>query len=200
MQLLGGAVVSQTKALLAVVAGVLSAFFWTVPAQAHNSFTGSNPKNGARIAEAPETVTLSFLAKLDASSTKVTVTGPDGASAADGEPTVTANKATIGVRDAGGGAYTVAFHVSSVDGHPVKGKMTFTVTAPVVTPTTSAAPAPTIEPPATNVPDASTTAVGAVPVADSTDGGTPWVPWAIGAVVLIGAAAAGTWLIRRRAV
>jgi methionine-rich copper-binding protein CopC len=190
--------VSQTKALLAVVVGVLSAFFWTVPAQAHNSFTGSNPKNGARIAEAPETVTLSFLAKLDPSSTKVTVTGPDGASAAAGEPGVKGNKATIGVRDAGGGAYTVAFQVSSVDGHPVKGKISFTVTAPPKpSPTPSATPVPsqTVETVVTTSP----AAVTPVPVSDESDGGTPWLPWALGGVVLIGAAAAGTWLVRRRA-
>jgi methionine-rich copper-binding protein CopC len=186
--------VSQTKALLAVVVGVLSAIFWAVPAHAHNSFTGSDPKNGARISTVPTTVTLSFLARLDPSSTKVTVTGPDGATA-DGAATVKANKATVGVRDAGGGAYTVAFQVSSVDGHPVKGRITFTVTAPAA-PRSTPSGTPTPEPVATTT----SPAPGAtVPVADESDGGTPWLPWAIGAVVLIGAAAAGTWLVRRRA-
>jgi hypothetical protein len=180
---------SRTKLLLAVVAGALSAFLGAIPAHAHNSLTGSDPENGARVAAVPASITLTFLARLDPTATDVTVTGPGG-DVANGPPGVRGRTVTLGVRDAGGGTYTVAYRVSSVDGHPVKGTVTFRVTAPA----DAAAPVPSTEsaaPPVSGPPSA---------VADvhSADAPTRW-PWlAGGAVLLLAAAGAGIRLIRRR--
>jgi methionine-rich copper-binding protein CopC len=195
---MGGTVVSRTKLLLAVTAGALCAFFWTVPAQAHNSFTGSNPKNGARIAEAPATVTLSFLATVDPASAKATVTGPDGSPAARGKLGIKGNKLTVGVRPGAAGQYTVAYRVTSPDGHPVKGTIRFTVTTAASSAAT-ASTAPTGSGPATTAPASVAPSAVAIDRVAGEDTSTTWWPWLLGAVVLLAAAAAGTLLVRRRA-
>lgn len=188
---------SRTKVLLAVVVGSLGVLLWALPAQAHNAFTGSNPKDGARLAQAPKTVTLSFLAKLEAATTKVDVLGPDGAAATAGAPAVQGNKVSVGVRPGAAGRYTVAYQVTSTDGHPVKGRIRFTVTEGVSpTPGAAAQPGTAPEPQATAAVAESAAAVQ--PVAD-TSGPAAWRPWLLGALVLLAAAAAGTFLVRRRA-
>jgi hypothetical protein len=187
--------VSRTKLLLAVVAGALSAFLGAIPAHAHNSLTGSDPKNGARLAEVPASITLTFLARLDPATTDVTVTGPGG-DAAGGRPGVRGRTVTLRVRDAGGGSYTVAYQVSSGDGHPVKGKITFTVTAPAST--GAPAPVPSTSPAAT--PPSGTPASGppsTVAQVAPADRRARW-PWLAGGAVLLAAAGAGAGLARRR--
>ncbi|MEK8109840.1 copper resistance protein CopC [Micromonospora sp. M12] len=47
------------------------------PAAAHNELTGSNPRDGARVATAPARIELRFLAKPAPATTKITITGPD---------------------------------------------------------------------------------------------------------------------------
>jgi methionine-rich copper-binding protein CopC len=195
---MGGTVVSRTKLLLPVTVGALSALIWSVPAQAHNSFTGSNPKNGAQIAEAPERVTLSFLATVDPASARATVTGPDGSPAARGTVGVKGNKITVGVRPGAAGQYTVAYRVTSPDGHPVKGTIRFTVAtaaSPAVTPST----VPTEFAPVTTAPPSA--APSAVAIDRPADGDPSTTRWALllGAAVLLAAAAAAAILVRRRA-
>lgn len=195
--------------LLAVVIGLLTAFAGAAPALAHNAFTGSNPKNGARLSEPPETVTLSFLAKLDPATTKVVVTGPDGVAATDGTPGVKGNKVSVGVRPGAAGEYTVAYQIASSDGHPIKGRIRFTVADGGAAETgASAAPGTGSSTPAEQSPTGATAAPTAaattgattgalVPVADE-DSGTAWWPWLLGAVLLAAAAGAGALVLRRR--
>ena len=88
------------------------------------------------------------------------------------------------------GDYHIGYRVVSDDGHPVTGKVSFTLTAPgpggaLPTPSavlpSAAAPAP--------VPDPVTVAVD--PQADTQQSeGAPIWPWLVGAVVLVGAGAA----------
>lgn len=204
---------SRTKSLLAVVAGVLSALSWAVPAQAHNALTSSDPKDGARVASAPRSVTLSFLARLDAASTSVTVTAPGGVAATRGNPDVKGNKVSVGVLPGAAGEYTVAYRVTSLDGHIVKGDIDFTVTtgpssAPAALPGPSGAPSTLAGDPAT---PSSTVSSSAVPSATAGErvlaggersvaegGGTRWWPWVAGAVTLLAVSFAGLRLRRRR--
>ncbi|HYN93412.1 MAG TPA: copper resistance CopC family protein, partial [Pilimelia sp.] len=85
------------------------------PASAHNSLTGSDPANGARLTRPPAAVRLSFLSRLDPATTRVTVTGPGGA-AAGGAPAFAGSRVTVPLRAAAGGIYTVAYEVASGDG------------------------------------------------------------------------------------
>jgi methionine-rich copper-binding protein CopC len=170
------------------------------PAYAHNSLTGSNPANGARIATAPTTVELRFLAKLDPARTKITVVGPDNVPAAGGEPTFSGSRVRVPFTPGAAGLYIVEYRLPSSDGHPVKGEVRFTLTTGTAaappsasgTPSASAAPTPTPSSPAPASPSADP-----VPAAGTDDTGRGWWPWAVGGLVLLGALAAGLFLRRR---
>ncbi|MGI5214155.1 copper resistance CopC family protein [Plantactinospora sp. CA-290183] len=166
------------------------------PAAAHNSLTGSDPRKGARLAQAPAQVRLTFLSRLDPATTRVTVTGPDNVAATSGRPRFAGSRVTVPVRPGAAGLYIVRYQVASGDGHPIEGEVRFTVTVGVTpSPSVPAGAAPTT-PPASppGVPSNS-----AAPVATaSDDGGAPWWPWALGGVLVI-AALAGGLLLRRRA-
>ncbi|MEU2613946.1 copper resistance protein CopC [Micromonospora sp. NPDC007271] len=181
------------------------------PAAAHNSLTGSNPKDGATVATAPKRIELRFLAAPAPAATRVTVTGPDDASASGGEPTFSGSRVSVPFTPGPAGVYTVAYRVGSADGHPVSGKVVFTLTtgaaavtpsAEVVAPTTAPA-SPTAE----AIPTAEVTpTAGAVTPSDpapvavrSGDGGASGLWWALGAVVVLGVLGGGL-LLRRRSV
>ncbi|WP_434741159.1 copper resistance CopC family protein [Micromonospora sp. SH-82] len=198
---MGGRVVRAVRASLAVVGVVLGVTLLlpASPAAAHNSFTGSDPKDGATLAEAPEEVELRFLSSVSDRS-EITVTGPGGASAAAGDPTFDGKTVTVPVQPGPAGEYTVAFSVPSADGHRVRGEVTFTVTTGV-TPEASPSAEPSVEPSPSAEAAAPTSepAASPVPAADASDddGGPVWL-WALGGVALVGALVAGL-LLRRRA-
>ncbi|MEH1169649.1 copper resistance CopC family protein [Micromonospora sp. CPCC 205539] len=191
----------------------VSLLFPATPAAAHNSLTGSDPRNGARVATAPARIELRFLAKLDPATTKITVTGPDNV-VAGGLPTFTGSRARVPFKPGAAGLYIVGYQVPSSDGHPLKGEVRFTLTTgtpadPTGSPS-AAAPAAgstggsttagaTPAGSASVTPNAGVTSVtGAVPVAqERAASGNRWWPWALGVLVLLAAAATGL-LVRRR--
>ncbi|MFY1577978.1 copper resistance CopC family protein [Verrucosispora sp. WMMD703] len=171
-----------------------------VPAAAHNQLTGSSPRDGARVAEAPERVELRFLARLDEDTTKVTVTGPDNVDAAGGEPRFSGNRVSVPFTPGAAGLYVVGYRLVSGDGHPITGEVRFTLTTgtpadptpeptaadPTATGTAASTPAPV-------TPEAATP----MPMSDESSGGGWW--WAAVAVLLLLAVLATARLIRRRA-
>jgi methionine-rich copper-binding protein CopC len=168
-----------------------------VPALAHNSLTGSSPTDGARVSRPPASVRLTFLSRLDPVTTKVTVTGPGGASAASGAPAYAGSRVTVPFRAGAAGAYTIAYEVASGDGHPVRGTVRFTLTvgaAPTAAPEPTPSAVPTTRPP--------TPAVASDPpldrLADDDDGGGPWWPWVIGTAGIVALTAGGLVVARRR--
>ncbi|RKN50995.1 copper resistance CopC family protein [Micromonospora endolithica] len=192
------------------------------PAAAHNSLTGSDPRNGARLAAAPARIELRFLAKLDAATTKVTVTGPDNVAAAGGAPTFSGSRVSVPFRPGAAGLYIVGYRVASSDGHPIDGEIRFTLTTgtpaeSVAPPTGAASAAPGAPSSAEASPGGSAPAVPS-PVGTSATGGAPagsptavvpaaresadsdgrgWL-WALGAVLALAAATAATLILRRR--
>jgi methionine-rich copper-binding protein CopC len=192
-------------ALATALTVAVSAFALVVtaaPALAHNSLTGSDPADGARLARPPATVRLVFLARLDPARTKVTVTGPDGFAAA-GRPVIAGKTVTVPFRAGPAGDYEIGYEVPSSDGHALKGNVRFTLavgaavatTAPRTTdpvPTT-AAPATTAGTPAERVdPDLAADAAG-----DDAGGGA-WWPWALAVALVVVLLGAGGYLLRRR--
>lgn len=176
------------------------------PAAAHNSLTGSDPRDGARVATAPARIELRFLAKPDPATTKITVTGPDNVAALGGAPTFTGNRVRLPFKPGRAGLYIVGYRVASSDGHPVSGEVRFTLTtgtpadpsASATAPATAVPPAsPSGGPAAASSADAS---LSAVPAAEErTDsGGRGWL-WALGGAVLLAALVAGLLLRRRSA-
>ncbi|MDW3849473.1 copper resistance protein CopC [Micromonospora sp. BRA006-A] len=184
-----------------VVLGVVAAFALlpAAPAAAHNSLTGSDPRDGARLAAAPERIELRFLATPKEATTEVTVTGPDNVAATGGAPTFSGKRVIVPFRPGAAGLYIVTYRLASDDGHPIKGEVRFTLTTgtPAESPSASESPtsaAPTAAPTSAVPSPASPTPAAAG--ADD-DGGTGWL-WVAGAVVVL-AALGGGLLLRRRA-
>ncbi|MET8977115.1 copper resistance CopC family protein [Streptomyces sp. NPDC004539] len=131
-----------------VVPGALTVLALAAPAaSAHTALDTSSPASGAVLAGLPPRVTLTFTDPMDDRYAKVAVTGPDGTSAAQGEPRVTGASVTLGLAPASPpGRYTVGYRVVSADGHPVTGSYAFTLrrqaAAPEVTVAQSPAPLP----------------------------------------------------------
>ncbi|MEV4690359.1 copper resistance CopC family protein [Micromonospora echinospora] len=184
-----------------VVLGVAAAVsvLPAAPAAAHNSLTGSDPRDGARLAAAPERIELRFLATPKEATTEVTVTGPDDVAATGGAPTFSGKRVIVPFRPGAAGLYIVTYRLASDDGHPIKGEVRFTLTTgtPAEAPSASAPPtsaAPTAAP-TTAAPTRASPTPAAAEAND--DGGTGWL-WAAGAVVVL-AALGGGLLLRRRA-
>ncbi|MFY1617003.1 copper resistance protein CopC [Micromonospora sp. WMMD736] len=200
--------------LVPVVLGVafgVSLLAPATPAAAHNSLTGSDPRDGARVATAPTRIELRFLAKPPPATTKITITGPDNV-AAGGPPTFDGTRVRVPFEPGAAGLYTVGYQLPSNDGHPIKGEVRFTLTTgtaadPSASPSAAGSPSapgpsatmtgsPPASPAAPVSPSADT--VSAVPAADErSDSGGPWWPWALGGAALL-AGLAATLLLRRR--
>lgn len=114
------------------------------PAAAHASLTRSDPKDGATVERLPDQVELEFSEEV-ASPAYVEVAAADGAAVGDGDPEVLGATVTLPLTPGGPtGTYIVAYRVTSADGHPVAGELTFDVTsgpAPGSTPESEAPPA-----------------------------------------------------------
>ncbi|MFC6022750.1 copper resistance protein CopC [Plantactinospora solaniradicis] len=201
-EIMGGRVTRLGALLLSVVSGVLWVLLPASPAAAHNSLTGSDPRNGARLGKAPDNVRLTFLARLDPTTTRITVTGPDNISATAGKPSYSGSRVTIPFRPAAAGLYIVQYQVASGDGHPIKGEVRFTLTVGV-TPTATPSPATTATGASTTVPSspagAPSSPAAAGPLSPTADAdGSAWWPWVVGGALVL-AALAGGLLLRRRA-
>ncbi|GAB2941898.1 hypothetical protein GCM10027280_33100 [Micromonospora polyrhachis] len=182
--------------LLGAIVGLLCVLLPAGPAAAHNSLTGSDPKDGAQLRTAPDRVELTFLSRLDPATTKVTVTGPESVSAQGGEPVFAGSKVAVPFRPGPAGTYLIRYEVASGDGHPVKGTVTFNLTVGA-TPILSPSPAPTTTPTATPTSSASPAFVPASPGTEPEEPSYWWVG-IVGAAVLVGVVAILALRRRRR--
>ncbi len=138
-------------------------------ALAHNVLIDSDPAEGARLDVSPKEVRLSFDQPVRAEYNAVTVVGPDRTFWTDGAVRVVDNTVTAPVQQLGpAGSYTVGFWILSNDGHPVSGKVDFTLTKPGGG-TPAPAPAGTSD-----------------QVEPDESSGMPVWPWIVAAVVLVG--------------
>jgi methionine-rich copper-binding protein CopC len=120
------------------------------PASAHNTLISTNPADQVTVQSAPQAVVLTFDEPAIAMGTQVVVRGPSG-QVQQGQPRLVDNTIIVDLKPgAPAGAYTVAWQVTSADGHPVSGTFSFTAktaaaTQPPSNPQTSppATPAPT---------------------------------------------------------
>lgn len=150
------------RTLCAVFAVVIAMLFGAGVADAHAVVTGSSPDDGARIETVPATASVTFNEALQTSFASLTVVGPDGNLWSTGDPVVQGATVSVGLGGLGPvGVYTIAYRVTSADGHPVNGTRTFTLTKA-----------------GTGTPGAAADSGGA------TDDGVPLWPFVVGAVVL----------------
>lgn len=220
---MGGRVTRMAR-VVPVVFGVafgVSFLAPATPAAAHNSLTGSDPRDGARVATAPAQIELRFLAKPAPATTKITITGPDNV-VAGGPPAFDGSRVRVPFKPAAAGLYIVGYQLASSDGHPVKGEVRFTLTTgtaadPSASPATAGGSAPTAggtaptaaagptsggassAAPAVTATAGATAAGSPVPAAQESSQMRGWL-WTIAAALLVGALVVGLqrWLRARR--
>ncbi|MEU7752921.1 copper resistance protein CopC [Micromonospora sp. NPDC049101] len=182
------------------------------PAAAHNSLTGSDPRDGARVAKAPARIELRFLAKPAKATTKITITGPNNV-VAGGPPVFDGSRVRVPFTPTAAGLYVVGYQLASSDGHPVKGEVRFTLTTgtaadPSASPSAAVGASPAGSPSAVGTPSAgpasatpASSTASAVPAASeqSDSGGRLWTG-ALGGLLLLAALATALMFRRRRRV
>lgn len=169
---------SRLRRLAAVVgaAAVLSVLA-AAPAAAHTSLVGVDPVDGSTVATTPAAVVLTFTESAVALGTQIVVTGPQGKVSAGPARLVDRTVRQELVADAPAGRYTVAWRVTSQDGHPLTGEFSFTSTGA----------------------GGGTATPDPAPAADATAGaGVPAWGWAVLAAVLLAAVSSAVVLTRRR--
>lgn len=114
------------RLLVTFVGAVLALLGSAMPASAHNELRASRPENGQTLSTAPTAIVLTFGEPAVAMGTQIAVTGPSGV-VSSGEPHLVGNTVSQDLLPgAPAGTYTVAWRVTSADGHPVTGTITFT--------------------------------------------------------------------------
>ncbi|WP_051639857.1 copper resistance CopC family protein [Cellulomonas sp. URHE0023] len=120
---------STAVALTGLMVGGVLGVVGASSAQAHDVLRSSDPADGSTVQTAPEQVTLTFDEPAIALGTEVEVRSPDGTLASDGDPVLV--DVTVAQKLGGelpAGRYTVSWRVTSADGHPITGDLTFTAT------------------------------------------------------------------------
>lgn len=197
--------VRATGAVLAVVIGALLAT--ALPAVAHNELKSSDPQKGATLSTAPAAVVLTFAEALTPGATTITVTGPDGVSAAAGPAQLNGPVATVPLKPPMAGAYTVAYRIIADDGDVTDTNFAFTLTAAAIPAPATTSTAPTTTTATSTTATTATTATTTSPepsqagptAAATTNSGTTWWPWVVGALALVLIVVAVPLLRRRRA-
>ncbi|MFF0489196.1 copper resistance CopC family protein [Nocardia sp. NPDC003482] len=123
----------MTRRLLAGLCAALLAGGLAVaaagPAAAHSTPVASDPAENASIDTGPARASVTFNENLQTEFPSLTVVGPDGNRWDKGQPTIDGPTVSVAVGDLGpAGKYTIAYRVTSADGHPVSGTRTFTLT------------------------------------------------------------------------
>jgi copper resistance protein C len=114
--------------LLVVLATAALSVIATAPvATAHAELESTTPKQGSTVQRLPQQVTLTFSEPIRTPAF-VEVTGPGSTNVASGDVRVRDEVLTQRLGDGtGGGAYSLAYRVTSADGHPISGTVRFTV-------------------------------------------------------------------------
>ncbi|MFH8465011.1 copper resistance CopC/CopD family protein [Streptomyces sp. NPDC017991] len=126
----------RVRTLLLLILAVTGALLaGAVPVSAHAALTGSDPQQGAVVAEAPAQVSLTFSEQVAMSDSSVRVLDPKGKRVDTGKTSgqggnTYAVKLHSGLPD---GTFTVTYQVVSADSHPVSGAFTFSIGAPSTT-------------------------------------------------------------------
>jgi copper resistance protein C len=117
-------------ALTSVAAAVVTLTVTAAPAAAHNALVSTAPSDGATVRHTPAKVVLTFDQPALALGTAIVVTSATGQQVQAGAPSLVDNVVTQPLQPASpAGEYTVVWRVTSVDGHPISGRLTFDASA-----------------------------------------------------------------------
>lgn len=190
-------------ALGAALLGAVAAAAPLTAADAHSVVVATIPAARSTVATVPTEVGVTLNEPPLKVGTRFVVTGPEGV-ASQGDVTIVDATVTQPLR-AGlpAGQYTVAWRVTSGDGHPISGKFAFTASgasAPASTPTgstpTASTPTASTEAPSAGVTAPPSTGTTTPPSARDGSRATP-LAWVVG-TVLVGAGVALVVLGLRR--
>lgn len=188
------------RLLAATVAACVALLLGAAPAFAHTRLESSDPADKSSVDTAPASVSLTFNEDISAEFASISVVGPDGTNYATGPVSAAGGQVGTAVSPLGpAGAYEIGYRVVSDDGHPVQGKLTFTLTTPgpaASTPTAAPAAAPAAAPTAQAGPPA-TTVVDPQASSRPSEGAPIW-PWLVGAVILVAVGAVVALRLGRR--
>ncbi|MCA1781629.1 MAG: copper resistance protein CopC [Dermatophilaceae bacterium] len=183
-----------------IVALLLVAGLIAPAAFAHAQLLGSDPADGATLATTDQVV-LTFNEDINPDFVQVVVTGPDGVIPTD-EATVEGGVLTQALTPTSSGEYSLAYRVVSADGHPISGRIGFTLTDVPGSAASTTTAGSTVEAPTT--PEQPTVMSGdevaAAEAVDPQESGTTLSPLVLllGALALAALAGAGAWLARQR--
>ncbi|MGV8978227.1 MAG: copper resistance CopC family protein [Cellulomonas sp.] len=173
---------SRLRALVVLAAAAAVVLGGAGAAQAHNTLVSTDPTDGSTVAVAPARVTLTFNEPARSLGTQIVVTGPDGGTVSVGDAVLVDSAVSQDVSGSlPAGAYTVTWRVTSADGHPLDGVLSFTASGAT---TVGGEPAATVPPtPApTPSPTSTSTPTSTAPTADTSiqpvtpTGGTTLAP------------------------
>ncbi|MBW0269846.1 copper resistance protein CopC [Nocardia sp. MH4] len=168
------------RVLAVLIAGLFAAMFAAGTASAHSGAVSSVPEDGSTVEAGPARASITFNEELQQNFPSLTVVGPDGRLWSKGKALVEGRTVSVELGELGPvGEYTLAFRVTSADGHPVSGTRHFTLSK------------------------AGTGTPGPKPGADTadsgdSDGGVPVWVFIAGGVVLFGAGLAVALLSGRK--
>lgn len=187
-----------TLVLLPALLALLVLLAGAPRAAAHNTLQGTDPADGSTVDAPPSRVTLTFDQPAQALGTEVVVLGPDGAIASTGSAELVDNTVAQALADGlAAGTYTVQWRVTSADGHPLSGELTFTAAAG--SPVETEAP-PTAEPTeaAPVAPSPAATISAQQEMAEDEDAGLEAGVVAAIAVGVLAAGAVAAFVVRER--
>jgi len=119
---------SRALAVVLAVAGIMAG--GVTAAEAHDILIRTSPAGGSVVAVVPVHVMLTFDQPALAVGTEIIVTGPAGP-VQTGAAVLVNNTVSEYLRPGSpAGRYTVVWRVTSIDGHPVSGKFSFTANSP----------------------------------------------------------------------
>lgn len=133
---------AAVRALTATFAALVLVGLGAGAAQAHNTLRSTDPADGSTVTVVPAALTLTFDQPATAIGTEIVVLAPDGRTVSVGEPVlVDANVSQAIEGELPAGTYSVQWRVTSADGHPLSGELTFTAAE-----ATAIGVEPTVEP------------------------------------------------------
>lgn len=193
------------RSLVAAVLLALGLVVAAAPAAwAHNTLRTAEPADGATVPSPPEQLVLTFDATVLQLGAALQVTGPGGALELEAPVVEGARLVQPLPEELPAGEYRTVWRVTSGDGHPIDGELTFTsedggATA-AASPTPSAIGGPTDDEGATPASEPASTATGEDPAGGSGDlVGLPRpAVLALGGLALVGTALAFWATARRR--
>jgi putative copper export protein/methionine-rich copper-binding protein CopC len=103
----------------------------STPAAAHLSLVSSEPAEGAELAEVPREIRLRFSEPAELAFTQVELLGPAGTPIRLSDPRIAAGEPNVVVLRIEGditpGPHSVVWRTTSADGHPVRGRISFSL-------------------------------------------------------------------------